>query len=84
MPVGNVEDLVFSANELGCKMGNLPTTYLGLPLGMCFNSIAGKRAKMGRASLAHIFSGQLLINPTRPDAGCGLKWAKTGQNLKKC
>ena len=33
MQVGNVEDP--SATELGCRMGNLPTTYLGLPLGMC-------------------------------------------------
>ena len=28
--VENVEGLV---NELGCRIGNLPSTYLGLPLG---------------------------------------------------
>ena len=29
-PVANMEEL---ATELGCKVGSLPTTYLGLPLG---------------------------------------------------
>ena len=29
-PVANMEEL---ASELGCKIGSLPTTYLGLPLG---------------------------------------------------
>ena len=29
-PVGNMEEL---ALELGCKVGSLPTSYLGLPLG---------------------------------------------------
>ena len=38
MQVGNVEDP--SATELGCRMGNLPTTYLGLPLGMCCNCVS--------------------------------------------
>ena len=36
----------------------------------------GLQAKMGLASLAHIFSGHLLTSPVRPDAGCGLKRAK--------
>ena len=40
MPVGNVEDLVFLANELGCRIGNLLTTYFGLPLGMRCNSVS--------------------------------------------
>ena len=44
----------------------------------------GLRAKMGRASLARKNMGQLLTSPARPNAGCGLKWAKTGQNIKKC
>ena len=38
--VGNVEDLDVLALELGCKTETLPTTYLGLPLGMCRNSTA--------------------------------------------
>ena len=38
------------------------------------------RSKMGWASFAHIFLGQILTNPSRPDAGCRLKRAKTGQN----
>ena len=29
-PVANVEEL---ASELGCKVGSLPTSYLGFPLG---------------------------------------------------
>ena len=40
MPVGNVENLVLFANELGCGTGNLPTTYLGLPLGMHCNFVS--------------------------------------------
>ena len=35
--VHNVEDL---ALELGCKMGGLPSRYLGLPLGGAFKSMA--------------------------------------------
>ena len=33
LPVGDVENLDLLALELGCKVGSLPTTYLGLPLG---------------------------------------------------
>ena len=40
MPMENVEDLVFLANKLGCRIGNLSTTYLGLPLGMRYNSVS--------------------------------------------
>ena len=40
MPGGNVENLVLLANELGCRTGNLLTTYLGLPLGMHCNSVS--------------------------------------------
>lgn len=32
-PVGAVEDSNMLAQELGCCVNNLPTTYLGLPLG---------------------------------------------------
>ena len=32
-PVGRFSNAKVLANELGCKMDNLPTTYLGLPLG---------------------------------------------------
>ena len=34
LPVGTMEKLEDLAVELGCRKGNLPTTYLGLPLGM--------------------------------------------------
>ena len=33
MPVGPVENVDQLALELGCKVGALPTIYLGLPLG---------------------------------------------------
>ena len=39
MPMGNVEDLEILASELGCKTWTLPTTYLGLPLGMRCNAV---------------------------------------------
>ena len=39
MPMGNVKDLDILAFELGCKTGTLPTTCLGLPLGMCCNAV---------------------------------------------
>ena len=32
-PVGRVENMEALAFEFGCKVGRLPTTYLGLPLG---------------------------------------------------
>ena len=34
LPVRNVENLDELASELGCRTGALPSTYLGLPLGM--------------------------------------------------
>ena len=37
--VGNVENLDELASELGCRTGALPSTYLGLPLGMRRNSL---------------------------------------------
>ncbi|RVW33990.1 hypothetical protein CK203_100738 [Vitis vinifera] len=33
IPVGEVEDIEVLAMELGCKVGALPSVYLGLPLG---------------------------------------------------
>ncbi|RVX08739.1 putative ribonuclease H protein [Vitis vinifera] len=38
IPVGGVEDVDRAAAVFGCKVGNLPTTYLGLPLGALHNS----------------------------------------------
>ena len=40
IPIGRVEDLEELAFEIGCKVGVLPTTYLGLPLGTHNNSLA--------------------------------------------
>ena len=38
--VGRVENVDDLACELGCKMGSLPFTYSGMPLGASFNSMA--------------------------------------------
>ncbi|RVX12485.1 putative ribonuclease H protein [Vitis vinifera] len=38
IPVGEVEDVDRATTDFGCKVGNLPTTYLGLPLGAPHNS----------------------------------------------
>ena len=34
IPIGRVDDVEALAVDLGCKVGNLPSTYLGLPLGV--------------------------------------------------
>ena len=33
IPMGKVDNVEMLASELGCGVGSLPTTYLGLPLG---------------------------------------------------
>ena len=38
--VGIVENVEELASELGCKVGRLPSTYLGRPLGAPFKSVA--------------------------------------------
>ena len=40
IPVGRVHDIEDLALELGCKVGGLPSCYLGLPLGAPFKSVA--------------------------------------------
>ena len=37
--VGRVENVDDLACDLGCKVGSLPSTYLGMPLGAPFNSV---------------------------------------------
>ena len=37
--MGRVENCEHLALELGCKVGGLPSSYLGLPLVALFNSI---------------------------------------------
>ncbi|RVX07973.1 putative ribonuclease H protein [Vitis vinifera] len=39
IPIGRVENVDDLAWEFGCRMGSLPTTYLGMPLGVPFKSI---------------------------------------------
>ena len=39
IPVGSVEDIDDLAMEFSCRVGNLPSTYLGLPLGAPFKSV---------------------------------------------
>ena len=40
IPVGGVENAQALAANLGCKIGSLPSTYLGLPLGAHHRSVA--------------------------------------------
>ncbi|RVW42485.1 LINE-1 reverse transcriptase-like [Vitis vinifera] len=40
IPVGEVEEIEEMAVELGCKVGSLPTVYLGLPLGAHHKAIS--------------------------------------------
>ena len=40
IPAGRITDADVLALELGCKVGTLPSSYLGLPLGTPHNSIA--------------------------------------------
>ncbi|KAL6338492.1 hypothetical protein AAG906_020588 [Vitis piasezkii] len=39
IPVGRVENIDDLAWDFGCRVGSLPSTYLGMPLGALFNSI---------------------------------------------
>ena len=39
LPVGNIPNVDELADELGCKVGNLPSSYLGLPLGANYKSM---------------------------------------------
>ncbi|RVX02750.1 LINE-1 retrotransposable element ORF2 protein [Vitis vinifera] len=55
IPVGEVEEMEEMAAELGCKVGSMPSVYLGLPLGARNKSAAvwdGVEEKM-RKRLAH-------------------------------
>ena len=40
IPVGRVENVEELAKELGCKVGRLSSTHLGMPLGAPFKSVA--------------------------------------------
>ena len=40
IPVGRVYNIEDLAGTFGCRVGALPSTYLGLPLGAPFNSIS--------------------------------------------
>ncbi|KAL6327231.1 hypothetical protein AAG906_015270 [Vitis piasezkii] len=40
IPVGRVENIDDLALKFGCRVGSLPSTYLGLPLGAPFKSIS--------------------------------------------
>jgi hypothetical protein len=40
VPIGEVEDVESLAHILGCRIGSLPMTYLGMPLGASFKSVS--------------------------------------------
>ena len=39
IPLGSVKNAEDLASEIVCKVGNLPSTYLGMPLGAPFKSM---------------------------------------------
>ena len=39
IPVGRVENMDDLAWDFGCRVGSLPSTYLGMPLGAPFKSV---------------------------------------------
>ena len=41
IPVGEVEEVNEMVVELGCKVGQLPAVYLGLPLGAPNKAVSG-------------------------------------------
>ncbi|KAL6326720.1 hypothetical protein AAG906_010894 [Vitis piasezkii] len=58
-PSDKVEDL---AAELGCKVGSLPSSYLGMPLGATFKSVAvwdGGWSDKGLSRFKGIFCGEV-------------------------
>nr|CAN76350.1 hypothetical protein VITISV_025245 [Vitis vinifera] len=77
IPVGMVENVEGLALEFGCKVGALPSSYLGLPLGALFRSVVAwdgveerfrKKLYMWKSSLQRIggLSGsKLLVASTR-------------------
>ncbi|RVW40781.1 Transposon TX1 uncharacterized 149 kDa protein [Vitis vinifera] len=74
IPVGGVEDVDRAAAVFGCKVGNFPTTYLGLPLGAPHNScrvwdggvLVGRCGGEKKDPLGRVFGGKsLLINLER-------------------
>ena len=40
IPVGSAVNMEVLVNEIGCKIGALPSSYLGIPLGAQHNSVA--------------------------------------------
>jgi hypothetical protein len=40
VPIGKVDDVESLAHILGCRIGSLPMTYLGMPLGASFKSLS--------------------------------------------
>ncbi|RVW97660.1 Exocyst complex component SEC8 [Vitis vinifera] len=50
IPVGEVEEIEEMAMELGCRVGSLPTVYLGLPLGAYHKTLSmwdGEKGGLG-------------------------------------
>ena len=46
--MGRVESVGDLASELGCKVGSLPSAYLGMPLGASFKFVAAWDGVEGR------------------------------------
>ena len=48
IPMGRVENVDYLTCELDCKVGSLPSTYLGMSLGAPFNSVTAWDGIKGR------------------------------------
>ena len=48
IPIGRVENVEELADEFGYKVGNLPSTYLGMPLGAPFKYVGAWDGKEER------------------------------------
>ncbi|RVW52669.1 Long chain base biosynthesis protein 2a [Vitis vinifera] len=55
--VGRVENVDDLACDLGCKVGSLPSTYLGMPLGAPFNSVVAWDAASKEAWVSDVWTG---------------------------
>ncbi|RVW49097.1 hypothetical protein CK203_084438 [Vitis vinifera] len=71
IPVGRVENMEELADDFGYKVGNLPSTYLGMPLGGPFKSVDKSKGGLGVKNLG-LFNKALLG-----------KWAWRFANEKK-
>ncbi|KAL6332308.1 hypothetical protein AAG906_004871 [Vitis piasezkii] len=77
-PVGRVDNVEELALKLGCKVGALPSYYLGLPLGTAYNLVAvwdGVEERFRRSSK---------IEVRENSKGFSLGWRGVGEEASSC